>query len=60
MGYISKAIGATVGAGFAWAAVFGLGDGATIGGFSQAALEPFITMIGAFIGAWVAPKNTTA
>jgi hypothetical protein len=33
MGYISKAIGATVGAGFAWAAVFGLGDGATIGGF---------------------------
>jgi hypothetical protein len=58
LGYFSKAIGATVGAAFAWAAVFGLGDGTTLFGISQAGLEPFITMLGAFVGTWFAPKNT--
>lgn len=53
----NKAIGATVGALFAWAAVWGY---ETIGGLDASTIENFAIMVGGVLGTIFAPKNKEA
>ena len=58
LGYISKAVGAALGAIFAILAVFGLGDGTVVFGISQDAALAVLTPLIAFLTTFLAPKNS--
>lgn len=55
MGKYNKAIGATVGALFAWLAAWGYGD--TLFGLTPGMVETIAVALGGPLGALFAPKN---